>query len=52
MPSLAVVLGVLVFGWTGGNLVVGQSYTDAKPDVAEQKLSEPRKAEERAERTR
>ena len=33
----AVVLVVFVFGWTGGKLLVGQSYTDAKVKVAEQK---------------
>jgi len=33
----AVVLVVWVFGWTGGKLLVGQSYTDAKAKVAEQK---------------
>jgi hypothetical protein len=33
----AVVLVVWVFGWTGGKLLVGQSYTDAKGKVAEQK---------------
>ena len=33
----AVVLVVWVFGWTGGKLLVGQSYTDAKVKVAEQK---------------
>ena len=33
----AVVLVIFVFGWTGGKLLVGQSYTDAKAKVAEQK---------------
>jgi uncharacterized membrane protein YbhN (UPF0104 family) len=33
----AVVLVIFVFGWTGGKLLVGQSYTDAKLKVAEQK---------------
>jgi uncharacterized membrane protein YbhN (UPF0104 family) len=34
---LALVLVVWTFGWTGGKLLVGQSYTDAKVKVAEQK---------------
>ena len=33
----AVVLVLWVFGWTGGKKLVGQSYTDAKVKVAEQK---------------
>jgi uncharacterized membrane protein YbhN (UPF0104 family) len=33
----AAVLVIFVFGWTGGKLLVGQSYTDAKGKVAEQK---------------
>jgi len=41
----ALVLVVWVFGWTGGKLLVGQSYTDAKVKVAEQK-------EQRAEKRR
>ena len=40
---VAVVLVVLVFGWTGGKLLVSESYVDAKGKVAEQK-------EQRAER--
>jgi uncharacterized membrane protein YbhN (UPF0104 family) len=40
---VALVLVVLVFGWTGGKRLVGDSYTDAKSRVAEQK-------EQRAER--
>jgi len=39
------VLVVWVFGWTGGKLLVGQSYSDAKVKVAEQK-------EQRAEKKR
>jgi uncharacterized membrane protein YbhN (UPF0104 family) len=35
--TLALVLVVWVFGWTGGKTLVGQSYTDAKVKVAEQK---------------
>jgi uncharacterized membrane protein YbhN (UPF0104 family) len=37
-----------VFGWTGGKLLVGQSYTDAKVKVAEQK--EERAAKKQAKR--
>ena len=33
----ALVLVVFVFGWSGGKLLVGSSYTDAKAKVAEQK---------------
>lgn len=47
---VAVVLVVCVFGWTGGKQLVGQSYTDAKDKVAEQKAQRAeRKAEKRAE---
>jgi uncharacterized membrane protein YbhN (UPF0104 family) len=47
----AVVLVVCVFGWTGGKLLVGQSYTDAKGKVAEQKEQRAAKKEaKRAER--
>jgi hypothetical protein len=47
----AVVLVVWVFGWTGGKLLVGQSYTDAKGKVAEQKEQRAAKKEaKRAER--
>ncbi len=35
--GLALVLTVVVFGWTGGKLLVTQSYADAKDKVAEQK---------------
>jgi uncharacterized membrane protein YbhN (UPF0104 family) len=44
---VAVVLVVLVFGWTGGKLLVGESYADAKLKVAEQK---ERRAERRQEK--
>ena len=48
---VAVVLVVSVFGWTGGKLLVSQSYTDAKLKVAEQKAQRAEtKAEKRAER--
>jgi uncharacterized membrane protein YbhN (UPF0104 family) len=45
---LAIVLVVWVFGWTGGKLLVGQSYADAKVKVAEQK--EQRAAKKQAKR--
>ena len=44
----AIVLTVWVFGWSGGKLLVGQSYTDAKVKVAEQK--EQRAAKKQAKR--
>ena len=48
---LALVLVVLVFGWTGGKLLVGQSYADAKGKVAEQKTQRAdKKAQKQAER--
>ena len=46
---VALVLVVVVFGWTGGKLLVGQSYSDAKVKVAEQKAQRAeKKAEEEA----
>jgi uncharacterized membrane protein YbhN (UPF0104 family) len=42
---VAVVLVILVFGWTGGKLLVGQSYGDAKVQVAEQKAQRAAKKE-------
>ena len=48
----ALVLVVLVFGWTGGKLLVTQSYADAKDKVAEQKAQRAAKKEaSRAEET-
>ena len=48
---LAVVLVVWVFGWTGGKLLVTESYGDAKDKVAEQKAQRAeKKAAKRAER--
>jgi uncharacterized membrane protein YbhN (UPF0104 family) len=48
---LALVLVVVVFGWTGGKLLVEQSYTDAKGKVAEQKSQRAeKKAQKQAER--
>jgi len=45
----ALVLVVLVFGWTGGKVLVGGAYVDAKDKVAEQKEQRAtRKAEKRA----
>jgi uncharacterized membrane protein YbhN (UPF0104 family) len=44
----AIVLVILVFGWAGGKKLVGQSYTDAKVKVAEQK--EQRAAKKEAKR--
>jgi hypothetical protein len=49
--TVAVVLVIVVFGWTGGKLLVGQSYVDAKEKVAEQKAHRTeRRAQKRAER--
>ena len=45
---LAIILTVWVFGWTGGKLLVEQSYTDAKVKVSEQK--EQRAAKKQAKR--
>jgi uncharacterized membrane protein YbhN (UPF0104 family) len=42
---VAVVLVVIVFGWSGGKQLVGQSYVDAKVKMAEQK---EQRAEKRA----
>jgi uncharacterized membrane protein YbhN (UPF0104 family) len=48
---LAIVLVVSVFGWSGGKLLVGESYADAKVKVAEQKAQHAeRRAEKKAER--
>jgi uncharacterized membrane protein YbhN (UPF0104 family) len=44
----ALVLVVLVFGWTGGKVLVGGAYSDAKVKVAEQK--EERAAKRQAKR--
>jgi uncharacterized membrane protein YbhN (UPF0104 family) len=53
----ATVLVILVFGWSGGKLLVTSSYTGAKEQVAEQKEArrqkkEAKKAEKEAERER
>jgi uncharacterized membrane protein YbhN (UPF0104 family) len=48
---VALVLVVLVFGWSGGKQLVGESYADAKVKVSEQKAQRAeRKAEKREER--
>ena len=48
---VAIVLTVSVFGWTGGKLLVGESYADAKVKVAEQKTQHSeRRAEKKAAR--
>ncbi len=44
---VALVLVVWVFGWTGGKLLVGQSYVDAKEKVAEQKAQRTAKREQK-----
>jgi uncharacterized membrane protein YbhN (UPF0104 family) len=50
---VAIVLVVLVFGWSGGKQLVGSSYTDAKEKMAEQKAHRAEKrAEKRAERAK
>jgi len=46
---VAIVLTVWVFGWTGGKTLVGQSYTDAKVKVAEQKEQRAAKREAKRE---
>jgi uncharacterized membrane protein YbhN (UPF0104 family) len=50
--ALALLLTVVVFGWTGGKLLVGQSYADAKEKVAEQKEARAARREERREERR
>jgi len=49
---VAVVLVLIVFGWTGGKLLVGQSYADAKVKVAETKADRKRKHDEKKESRR
>ncbi len=49
--AFAIALVVWAFGWTGGKLLVEQSYTDAKVKVEEQKAQRAQtKAAKRAER--
>jgi uncharacterized membrane protein YbhN (UPF0104 family) len=55
--AFAVVVVVWAFGWTGGKLLVGQSYEDAKVRVAEQReqraaAKEARRADRDAEKSR
>jgi uncharacterized membrane protein YbhN (UPF0104 family) len=48
---VALVLVITVFGWTGGKLLVTQSYSDAKVKAAEQKAQRAeKKAKKRAEK--
>jgi len=49
---VAIVLVVVVFGWTGGKALVGQSYTDAKERTAEAKDEHRRRREERLQAKR
>ena len=50
--GFAALLVVLVFGWTGGKVLVGGAYTDAKGKVAEQKQERAaKKAQKRADGT-
>ena len=49
---VALVLVVAVFGWSGGKLLVGQSYGDAKVKVAEQKAQRAEKKAEKKEAKR
>ena len=46
---LAIVLVVVVFGWTGGKQLVGSAYVDAKARSVEMKESRRRKREQAAE---
>jgi hypothetical protein len=47
----AIVLVVFVFGWSGGKLLIGDSYIEAKAKVAEQKEQRAeKKAAKKAER--
>ena len=45
----AVIAVVVVFGWTGGKTLVGQSYTDAKVKADEMKVERKRKRLEKKE---
>ena len=49
---VAIVLVCLIFGWTGGKLLVGQSYTDAKVKVADSKEERRQKKLEKKEAKR
>jgi uncharacterized membrane protein YbhN (UPF0104 family) len=44
---LALALVVFVFGWTGGKQLVGESYGDAKVQVAERKAQRAAKKEQK-----
>ena len=45
----ATILVISVFGWTGGKLLVGQSYSDAKQKAADMKAERKRKKLEKKE---
>jgi len=47
--AFATILVVWVFGWSGGKQLVGQSYSDAKVKVAEQKAERAAKKEAKRE---
>jgi uncharacterized membrane protein YbhN (UPF0104 family) len=49
---VAIVLVVVVFGWTGGKQLVGGAYTDAKVQVAEKKAERKHKKLEKKEAKR
>jgi uncharacterized membrane protein YbhN (UPF0104 family) len=49
---LAIILVVWVFGWTGGKLLVSQSYADAKADLEQRKEERKRKKLEKKEEGR
>ena len=48
----AIVLVIWAFGWTGGKALVGDSYSDAKVKVAEQREQRAEKKEEKKEAKR
>jgi uncharacterized membrane protein YbhN (UPF0104 family) len=45
--TLAVIMVIAVFGWSGGKLLVGSAYSDAKVKVAETKEQRKQKREEK-----
>ena len=49
---VAIVLVVMVFGWTGGKQLVGESYADAKVKAAEAKAERKEKRIEKKEAKR
>jgi uncharacterized membrane protein YbhN (UPF0104 family) len=50
--AFAVVVVVWAFGWSGGKVLVGQSYVDAKQKVAEQRAQRAVRKTERADEDR